>query len=427
MQFRYTARRSDGQLAQGTVEANDRAGAVLLVEQQRCFPIKIEAVVAAGAGGRKEARGSVAAPEKGAARGVAEVDGGSGQSISLSGQFLFTEQLGHLLSAGMTLDEALGILVRRMRQPGLQELCKTLHQALVDGQSLSQAMRQFPKVFTPLYVNMISAGEVSGALPTIMKRLVVYLGEVKALRDRVQQALVYPAVLVVAGIGLIIIFMTVMVPQLAEFFTETDQTLPLPTRILLQANHLIIYYWWVAALAVGLAYGGYKLLTREASGRQAWDRFRWRIPGYGHIMRYRFFAQFARTLGTLVDNGVTLLRALELLENISGSEWVRVKMIEVRRAVMDGTSLSMALRGPGVFPELMLDMMAVGEQTGRFGETMNMIAEVYERELDKQVQVTSALIPPVIMVVIAAIVGLVVFGVLDAVFNLTTGLRTRMH
>jgi type II secretory pathway component PulF len=327
----------------------------------------------------------------------------------------------------MTLDEALGILVRRMRHPGLQGLCKTLHQALVDGQSLSQAMRQFPKVFTPLYVNMVSAGEVSGALPTIMKRLVIYLAEVKALRDRVQQALVYPAVLVVAGIGLVLIFMTVMVPQLTDFFSETGQTLPLPTRILLAANHAIVFYWWVAALAVGLTYGIYKMLTREPAGRQAWDRFRWRIPGYGHIMRYRFFAQFARTLGTLVENGVTLLRALELLENVSGSEWIRIKMVEVRRAVMDGASLSVALRAPGVFPELMLDMMAVGEQTGHFGETMNMIAEVYERELDKQVQVTSALIPPVIMIVIAAIVGLVVFGVLDAVFNLTTGLRGRMQ
>jgi type II secretory pathway component PulF len=169
------------------------------------------------------------------------------------------------------------------------------------------------------------------------------------------------------------------------------------------------------------------MMTREPAGRQAWDRFRWRIPGYGHIMRYRFYAQFARTLGTLVENGVTLLRALELLENISGSEWVRLKMVEVRKAVMDGTSLSLALRAPKIFPELMLDMMAVGEQTGRFGETMNMIADVYERELDKQVQMTSALIPPVIMIVIASIVGLVVFGVLDAVFNLTTGLRGRMH
>jgi len=419
-QFRYTARRSDGQLAQGMVEANDRAGAVLLVEQQRCFPIKIEPVGAPALG---KADGKPAA----AARPSAPVPAAPVQTIPLSGQFLFTEQLGHLLSAGMTLDEALGIMVRRLRQPRLQALCQTLHQALLDGQSLSQAMRRFPKVFTPLYVNMVSAGEVSGALPTIMKRLVLYLGEVKALRDRVQQALVYPAVLVVAGVGLVIIFMTVMVPQLAGFFSQTGQRLPLPTRILLAANHAIVYYWWVAVLAAALIYGVYKLLTRDEGGRQAWDRFRWRIPGYGHIMRYRFYAQFARTLGTLVDNGVTLLRALELLENISGSDWVRVKMIEVRRAVIDGTSLSVALRAPNIFPEMMLDMMAVGEQTGRFGETMSMIADVYERELDKQVQMTSTLIPPVIMIVIAVIVGLVVFGILDAVFNLTTGLRNQVH
>ena len=432
-QFRFTARRSDGQLAQGVVEANDRAGAVLMVEQQRCFPIKIELVGAPARGGKDGgaksagAKSATKSDAQGPSRAIVQSHATSGQSISLSGRFLFTEQLGHLLSAGMTLDEALGIMVRRLRQPGLQNLCQTLHQALVDGQSLSQAMRQFPKVFTPLYVNMVSAGEVSGALPTIMKRLVLYLGEVKALRDRVQQALVYPAVLVVAGIGLILIFMTVMVPQLTSFFADTGQTLPLPTRILLGANHAIVYYWWVAVLAGALIFGLYKMLTREPAGKQAWDRFRWGIPGYGHILRYRFYAQFSRTLGTLVENGVTLLRALELLEDVSGSAWVRVKMVEARKAVMDGTSLSVALRAPGVFPELMLDMMAVGEQTGHFGSTMSMIADVYERELDKQVQLTSALIPPVIMIVIAAVVGLVVFGILDAVFNLTTNLRTQIH
>jgi type II secretory pathway component PulF len=327
----------------------------------------------------------------------------------------------------MTLDEALGILLKRMRQPRLQALCQNLHQSLVDGQSLSQAMRTFPKVFSPLYVNMVSAGEASGALPTIMKRLVLYLADAKALRDRVQQALIYPAVLVVVGIGLILVFMTVMVPQLMDFFTSNGGTLPLATRILLAANHAVIYYWWVAVLAGALLYAAYKLFTREPAGMQAWDRFRWGIPGYGHIVRYRFFAQFARTLGTLVENGVTLLRALELLENISGSEWVRLKLIDVRHSVMDGASLSAALRTQKIFPELLLDMMAVGEQTGRFGETMNMIADVYERELDKQVQVTSALIPPAIMIVIAAVVGLVVYGVLDAVFNMTNSLRTQAH
>ena len=168
-QFRYTARRSDGQLAQGTVEANDRAGAVLMVEQQRCFPIKIELVgVTEGkgkkGGGGEGVPGAGRSPAKGGSVGAEPVVGSAAaaQTMSLSSQFLFTEQLGHLLSAGMTLDEALGILVRRLRQPGLQGLCQTLHQGLVDGQSLSQAMRQFPKVFSPLYVNMVSAGEASG-------------------------------------------------------------------------------------------------------------------------------------------------------------------------------------------------------------------------------------------------------------------------
>ena len=422
-QFRYTARRPDGQMAQGVVDANDRAGAVLQVEQQRCIPIKIEAVGAApvAAGRAKTARreGGKAAPSPGAENAA--------QTLSLSNQFLFTEQLGHLLSSGMTLDEALEIMVKRLKQPGLQGLCRTLHQGLVDGQSLSQAMRAYPKVFSPLYVNMISAGEVSGALPTILKRLVGYLADVKALRDRVQEALIYPAVLVVVGLALIVVFMTVMVPRLTGFFAQTGSALPTPTRILLGVNALITGYWWVAVLAVALLIGLFKMLTRDDAGRQAWDRFRWRIPGYGHIVRYRFYAQFARTLGTLVENGVTLLRALELLENVSGSAAVRVQMVEARRAVMDGSSLSAALRAPGIFPELLLDMMAVGEQTGRFGETMNMIADVYERELDKQVKLTSALIPPLIMILIAAVVGLVVYGILDAVFTMTSTLRADVH
>ena len=426
-QFRYTARRSDGQLAQGVVEANDRAGAVVLVEKQRCFPIKIEPVALAAPAVRREPVAKRPAAAKTVAKTPAPVTGGSTLTLSLASRFLFTEQLGHLLSAGMTLDEALGIMVRRLKHPGLQTLCKSLHQALVDGQSLSQAMRQYPRVFSPLYVNMVSAGEVSGALPIIMKRLVIYLAEVKALRDRVQQALYYPAFLVVAGVGLIIVFMTVMVPQLTKFFTQTGQVLPLPTRILLAANHAIVYYWWVAIMVAALAVSLYKMLTRESEGKQAWDRFRWAIPGYGHILRFRFYAQFARTLGTLMDNGVTLLRALELLEDISGSESVRVKMIDVRRSVMDGASLSVALRAANVFPELLLDMMAVGEQTGHFGQTMNMIADVYERDLDKQIQLSSTMIPPIIMLVIAAIVGLVVFGVLDAVFNMTTHMQTQFH
>lgn len=412
-QFSYVARNTEGKLVEGVVTSNDRAAAILQIEQSRCFPIKIEPV-----------GGSVAT---GAEASKREAETGPVQKLALTQQFLFTEQLGHLLGAGMTLDEALGILVRRLKHPKLQSLSKSLHQSLVDGRSLSQALRDFPKIFTPLYVNMVSAGEASGTLPEIFRRLVTHLADIKALRDRVQQALVYPAVLVVAGMGLIIIFMTVMVPQLTTFFSQTGQELPLPTKILLAANYLLVHYWWVAVAAGAGGYALWKVFTRSQDGLRAWDYFRWRIPGYGTVMRSRFYAQFTRTLGTLIENGVTLLKSLELLEEISGNEYIRQKMVEVRRSVIDGASLSNALRQHNIFPELLLDMMSVGEQTGRFGETMQMIAEMYERELDKQVKIISALIPPLIMIAIAAIVGLVVFGILSAVFNLTSGLRTRMH
>jgi type II secretory pathway component PulF len=243
----------------------------------------------------------------------------------------------------------------------------------------------------------------------------------------VQQALIYPALLVVAGFILIIIFMTVMVPQLTGFFAQTGAPLPLPTRILLHANHLITHYWWLAlAMGAGI-YAGFKALTRTPEGRKAWDAFVWNMPIYSVILRYRYYAQFARTLGTLVENGVTLLRALELLEEISGNEHVRVRMAQVRRAVIDGATLSTALTEQKILPELFVDMMSVGEQTGKFGDTMQMIADVYERELDKQVTVVSAIIPPLIMLGIATIVGFVVFGILSAVFGLTSGLRAGMR
>jgi len=418
-QFRYTARDSDGKLIDGVIDSNDRATAIAQIERERRVPIKIALVAAPAAAGT----GTSSAKTNGAKAAPA----GPVQSLGATHLYLFTEQLAHLLSAGMTLDEALGILVRRLKHPRLGGISQSLHQALVDGRSLSQAMREYPRIFSPLYVNMVSAGEVSGALPEILHRLVTHLSNVKALRDRVQQALIYPAVLVVAGVGLIIVFMTVMVPKLTGFLKQTGGTLPLATRILVEVNRIVTHYWFLGLLIAGAFFAAFKLFTRTAEGRRAWDTFVWKLPLFSVVLRYRFYAQFARTLGTLIENGVTLLRALELLEEISGNEYIRIRMIDVRRAVVDGATLSTALTEQKIFPELFVDMLAVGEQTGKFGDTMQMIADVYERELDKQVKIISALIPPLIMFVIATVVGLVVLGILSAVFGLTKGLRAGMH
>jgi type II secretory pathway component PulF len=297
----------------------------------------------------------------------------------------------------------------------------------VDGRSFSQALREFPRIFPPLYVNMVAAGEASGALPDILHRLVKHLMQAKNLRDRVQQALIYPAFLAVAGIVLITIFITFMVPQLTGFMSQNGGELPLPTRILLQVHHLITGYWWLAILlSIGVSVG-FRAFVRKEEGRIAWDRFRLSIPGYGRIIRHRYYAQFSRTLGTLMENGIPLLRALDLVAEIADNRYLEVKLADVRRSVIDGATLSAALSAQHLFPDLFTDMMAVGEQTGHFAETMQTIADVYERELDRTVAIISQLIPPFIIVLIAIVVGFVVFSILSAVFEMTRGLQVRPH
>src|SRR5213082_4322307 len=303
----------------------------------------------------------------------------------------------------------------------------TLHQALIDGRSFSQALSDMPQIFTPLYVNLVAAGEASGALPQTLLRLVKHLMQAKDLRDRVQQALIYPAFLAVAGTALITIFITYMVPQLTRFMAQIGGALPLPTRILMQIHHGIITYWWLAILIVIGASVGFRAFVRTKEGRLTWDRFRLKIPGYGRVIRHRYYAQFSRTLGTLIQNGIPLLRALDLVSEIAGNRYLELKIIEARRAVIDGATLSAALQAQKLFPDLFTDMMAVGEQTGHFADTMQAIADVYERELDKTVGLISQLIPPVIIVVIAVVVGLVVFSILSAVFEMTHSLQFRPH
>jgi type II secretory pathway component PulF len=209
--------------------------------------------------------------------------------------------------------------------------------------------------------------------------------------------------------------------------TQNGGTLPLPTRILLMAHHVLTGYWWLGVLLVLGGMAAFRAFVRTDEGRIAWDRFRLMIPGYGRIIRHRYYAQFSRTLGTLMENGVPLLKALDLVTEIAGNKFLEIKLAEVRRAVIDGATLSTALSAQQLFPELFTDMMAVGEQTGHFARTMQTIADVYERELDRTVQVISALIPPVIIMLIAILVGFVVYSILSAVFEMTQSLQTRPH
>ena len=415
-QYSYRARDPQGGLVEGTLNCPDRSIAIRQIEQLHYIPIRIETV------------GADPQVVTGAPAGTTAVPAATQRlKIPHTQLLIFTEQLGHLLQAGMTLDEGLAVLRKRLKHPRVQQMTAALHQALVDGRSFSQALRDFPRVFPAIYVNLIAAGEASGALPEILKRLVEHLMQAKNLRDRVQQALIYPAFLAIAGAGLMTIFITFMVPQLTGFMTQNGGTLPLPTRILVGLNHIITGYWWVFLLVGAAAVIGFRAFIRTDEGQITVDRLRLAIPGFGRVIRHRHYAQFSRTLGTLMENGVPLLRALDLVGEIAGNRFIETKLASVRKAVIDGANLSTALAAVHLFPELFTDMMAVGEQTGHFAQTMQTIADVYERELDRTVNLISALIPPVIIAVIAIVVGFVVYSILSAVFEMTSSLQVRPH
>ena len=416
-QFSYRARNAQGGLVEGVLDCPDRSVAIRQIEQLQYIPIRIEAATAQP---QVVSRGATTAP-------IAAAPPVATQRLKIphTQLLIFTEQLGHLLQAGMTLDEGLSVLEKRLKHPRVQQMTRALHQALVDGRSFSQALRDFPRIFPAIYVNLIAAGEASGALPDILKRLVSHLMQAKNLRDRVQQALIYPAFLALAGAALITIFITFMVPQLTSFMTQSGGALPLPTRMLLGAHDVITGFWWVGVILVIGGVVGLRAFVRTEEGRITWDRFRLMVPGYGRVIRHRYYAQFSRTLGTLMENGIPLLKALDLVTEIAGNRYLETRLVEVRRAVIDGANLSVALNAQKLFPELFTDMMAVGEQTGHFAQTMQTVADVYERELDRTVNVISALIPPLIIAVIAVIVGFVVYSILSAVFEMTSSLQLR--
>src|SRR5213082_401181 len=392
-EFAYKARNAQGGLVEGVLNCPDRGVAIRQIEQQNCIPIRIDPVLTPTPVTPRPVPPRNFVP-KIFNRGTPERPDVPAQALKIphSQLLVFTEQLAHLQQAGMTLDEGLGVLEKRLKHPRVQQMIRTLHQGLVEGRSFSQALREFPRIFAPLYVNLVAAGEASGALPEILLRLVKHLMQAKSLRDRVQQALIYPTFLTLAGAALITVFITFMVPQLTQFMSQNGGALPLPTRILMQVHHLITTYWWLLLLFGIAAIALWRAFVRTDEGRTAWDQFRLNIPGYGRVIRHSYYAQFSRTLGTLTENGIPLLRSLALISEIAGNRYIEKKLTEVRRGVVDGAHLSAALAAQQLFPDLLTDMMGVGEQTGHFGQTMMTIADVYERELDRTVTITSSLI-----------------------------------
>jgi general secretion pathway protein F len=307
-----------------------------------------------------------------------------------------------------------GLTEKEELKQATAQILRTVQQ----GKSLSESLAEYPKIFPPLYVNMVKAGEIGGFLDSVLQRLAEYLERSQEVQDQIKAALAYPAMLVLVG-GLSVFFMfTYVLPKFAGIFKDMGPALPVLTRALLTFGEWFQAYWWVLVLiVVGLGVGLQRYISTP-HGRFAWDRWRLRLFLLGDLIRKREVARFARTLGTLLKSGVPLLQALEVVEAVVSNQVITSALKEVRVGVREGQGISGPLGRGGVFPTLALQMVSVGEETGRLDEMLMRTAEYYEKETNTQLKQLVSLVEPALILGMGLVVGFFVIGLLQGIFSI---------
>src|SRR6516162_2943579 len=420
-QFSYKARRRTGEVVEGVLEVADRSAALIQIERLGLFPVAVDAA-------------------KGGA--VLAVDRPAGQKMDwrailpptlrtalsqkrkpkLQELATFTQQLANLLNSGMPLTVALNSMTHLETKGIPAEVSKELKQDVMEGRSLSDSMAKQPRIFSDLYINMVRAGESSGALVEVLRRMADHFERFAQVQTKFTSALIYPAFVAVVGIGIMFFFMTYMLPKFMSIFQGMNVPLPMMTQILIGISNLFSDYWW---LMLGVVLGlviGYKRFQASAEGQRRIDHWKMNAPVFGKVIKLNLFGQFARTLSTLLQNGVPVLTALKITEQIIPNVIVKEAISKTREEVTDGKTIAQPLARSKVFPQLMVDLVKIGEDTGDVPGALKNVADTYENELSNALKVMMNMIEPVMIVIMAVGVGFLLLSVLSAMFAMTANI-----
>jgi len=424
--FAYKALSRKGAVSNGKIDAADRSEALRLLDRQGLQPVNLKQTSdeAPSSGSSKTAkqearRVRVAAD---AAGDGADVPDGP-IKLKRPEVVLFTEELSDMLSAGLQLEPALKSMENRQELGNLKAVSNKIRQFVRDGVNFSTALRKTSPSFGPLYCSLAAAGEASGALDTILKRQAHYLKTLAELQSRLMLALIYPAFLVVAGIVVSVVFVTTLIPQLTSLIESTPGgKVPLGAAILIAVSEFLTKWWIVIGVALVALLIFFKAWKDNAANQPTWDRMKLRLPLVGPVVSSRFYVQFLETMANLVGNGLPLLRALELSRDATQNLSLRSQLDKVIEQVGDGRAFSKALIRTGTFPPLLIDMIAVGEQTGRIDQSLRRAAERYDKQLNKDLQRIMALIMPSVLIVMAALIGTMAYLMITAIFQTISSL-----
>ena len=336
---------------------------------------------------------------------------------------IFTRQLSTLLHAGVTLIEALTALVDQTEKERLKRIVSDVKTRVNEGSSLADALGQHGKTFGSLYVNMVRAGEASGALDAVLARLADFTEGQAKLRQKVVGTLIYPVVMTIIGSGILALLMTVVVPKVTKIFESMKVTLPWTTRLLIFTSNLLANWWWLVFPLIGLAIVAFVRWKNSPKGRPVWDRFVLRAPVFGSLVRMLSIARFSRTLATLLRSGVPLLTAMDITKNVVSNGVLSAVVENARDAIREGESIAGPLKRSGEFPPLVHHMIAIGERSGQLEEMLLNVADSYENQVSVRIGALTALMEPLIIVAMGVAVAFVAFSILMPILQLNTAIR----
>jgi type IV pilus assembly protein PilC len=395
--YTYKARDEAGRLVKGAMQALSQEDLADKLREKGCVPTHIQQT----------------------ASGIQIEDvGGRFTRIKHEDMIMFNLQLANMLDSGLTILSSLSTISRQMENKKLKEIVEELGRSIEAGSTFSDALAKYPTVFSDLFVNTVKAGEASGHLDTVLNRLAIYLEQQADLRQKIQGALFYPVILLVAGIGVIIFVVSFVMPKFVDIFTKANVMLPLPTIILYQVGMALKKFWYLVLLSIGALILGAKWVINTQTGRWHFDQLQLTLPLIGPLVRKVVISRFSRTLATLLDSGVPLLQSLEIVADVSGNKIIGTVIRNVRNSVEEGQRIAQPLKSSKEFPSDAVQMIAIGEETGQLGKMLNKVADFYDTGVGYAIKKLTALIEPIFLVVMGGLIGFIMASLLLPIFDM---------
>jgi type IV pilus assembly protein PilC len=409
--FQYAALDAKGEETTGIVSANSEAEAIQQLRTQGLYPTQIQEQ------GKGKKGAKTVAPGKRNAKAKPKASKSNlGGRVKPKNLMIFTRQLATLIDSGLPLLRSLTVLEKQEPNPVLRATVAALAENVQGGSTFSESLAQHPKIFNKLYVNMVKAGELGGVLEIVLNRLAEYQEKAQKLKNKIVSAMVYPVIVMFIAVAILVFLMIFIVPKFKEMFANTDQELPMISKIVFGtsefflARPLVLPNIVFVFIAVGIGVFLFNLWGRSKGGRKAIDSAKLHLPVLGDIQRKSAVSRFSRTLGTLVTSGVPILQALNITRDTAGNVIISQAIEKVHEAVKEGETIVTPLQASGVFPNMVISMVDVGEETGQLPEMLLKVADVYDDEVDNAVTALTSILEPIMIVFLALIVGSVVFA-----------------